>query len=132
MTCLTLICLCYWCWPRCWHKRCPKFSKWCKHYNSCTTITLKPRIVNSIHPSKEIIRCSGSRASHKVRNSLTDDAEATELVSLNTNVRNTAPSGKFWKCTEGLYWAEILRVVLVLFNWPRLKFLIFNCINDEY
>ena len=81
---LTLICLCYCCCSKCCHKRCPKFSKWWKDNNPCTTIIFKPKIINSIHSSRESVRCSGSRASTKVRRSLTDAAEANELASLNT------------------------------------------------
>jgi len=94
MTSLTLMCLCYCCCSRCCLRLCPKFSKWWKDNNPFTTIIFKPRIVNSIHSSRESVRCPGSRASNKVRHSLTDAAEATELVSLNTNVKCTAPSGK--------------------------------------
>jgi len=93
MTSLTLTCLCYCCCSKCCRKRCPKLSKWWKD-NPCTTIIYKPKIVNSIQSSRESVRRSGSRASNNVKHSLTDAAEATELVSLNTNVKTTAPSGK--------------------------------------
>ena len=36
------------------------------------------------------MRCSGSRASNKLGHALTDAAEATELVSLKTNVKTSA------------------------------------------
>ena len=57
-------------------------------------IVVKPKIVNSIHSSRESLRYSGSRASNKTRHSLSDAVEVTELVSLNTNVKNMTPSGK--------------------------------------
>jgi len=93
-TSLTLICLCCCCCSKCCRKRCPRFSKWWKDNNPCTTIIVKPRIVSSIHSSRESLRYSGSKASNKTRHSLSDAVEVTELVSLNTNVKNTAPSGK--------------------------------------
>jgi len=93
-TSLTLICLCYCCCSKCCRKRCHKFSNWWKDNSPCTAITFKPKIVNSIHSLRESVRCSGSRASNKVRHSLTDAAYATELVFLNTNVKTTVPSGK--------------------------------------
>ena len=93
-TSLTLIFLCCCCCSKCCRKRCPKFSKWWKDNNPCTMIVVKPKIVNSIHSSRESLRCSGSRASNRVRHSLTDAVETTELVSLNTNAKNLVPSGK--------------------------------------
>jgi len=54
----------------------------------------KPKVVNSIHSSKVSLRSSGSRASNKTRHLLTDAVEVTELVSLNTSVQYTVPSGK--------------------------------------
>ena len=93
-TSLTLICLCCCCCSKCCHKRCPRFSKWWKDNNPCTMIVVKPKTVNSIHLSRESLRYSGSRASNKTRHSLSDPLETTELVSLNTNVKNITPSGK--------------------------------------
>jgi len=92
-TSLILICLCYCCCSRCCPKRCPKFSKCWKDNNPCTTIISKPRIVNSIHSSRESVRCSQSTAKN-IRHLLTGAVEAIELVSLNTNVKATVPSGK--------------------------------------
>jgi len=57
-------------------------------------IAVKTNIVNSIHSSRESVRCSGSRASNKARHSLSDAVEATELVFLYTNVKKTVSSGK--------------------------------------
>jgi hypothetical protein len=93
-TSLTLICLCYCCCARCHRKQCPNFSKWWKDNNPCTTIVFRPKIVNSIHSSKESLRCSGSRPSNKSRHSLTDAVEAAELISLNTIAKSVVPSGK--------------------------------------
>jgi hypothetical protein len=86
--------LCCCCCSKCCCKRCPKFSKWWKDNNPCTMIVVKPKIVNSIHSSKESLRCSESRVSNRIRYSLADAAEVTELASLNTNVKNLVPSGK--------------------------------------
>ena len=87
-TSLTLICLCCCCCSKCCRKRCLKFSKWWKDNNPCTMIVVKPKIVNSIHSSRESLSCSVSRGSNKTRHSLSDAVEATELVSLNTDVKN--------------------------------------------
>ena len=106
-TSLTLICLSYCCCSRCCHRRCPKFSKWWEDNNPCTTIIFKPRIVNSVHPSSDSMRRSGSRAT-RVRYSLTDAAEATEPVCLDPNVKTAVPSGKRWKCAEGFVLARNL------------------------
>jgi len=62
---LTLICFCY--CSKCCRKRCPKFSKWWKDNNPCTTIAFKPKIVTSIHSSRESVRGSESRASGRSR-----------------------------------------------------------------
>jgi hypothetical protein len=51
---LTLICLFYCCCARCCGRRCLKFSKWWKDNNPCTMIVVKPKIVNSIHSSREL------------------------------------------------------------------------------
>jgi hypothetical protein len=64
---LTLICFCYCCCSKCCRIRCPKFSKWWKDNNPCTTIVFKPKIVTSIHSSRESVRGSESRASGRSR-----------------------------------------------------------------
>lgn len=93
-TSLNLICLCYFSLSKYCCKLCPKFSKRWKDNNPCTMNVDKPKVVNSIHSSKVSLRCSGSRASNKTRHLLTDAVEVTELVSLNTSVQYTVPSGK--------------------------------------
>ena len=60
-------------------------------------IVVKPTIVNSIHSSKESLKCSGSKVIVKPEYSLTDALEATELVSLNTDVKHTMPWDKRWR-----------------------------------
>ena len=81
---LTLICFCYCCFCKCCHKRCPKFSKWWKD-NPCTTVIFKPKIVTSIHSSTESVKSSESRPRGRTRQSLTEAAETSELVCLNTD-----------------------------------------------
>jgi len=90
---LTLICLCYCCCKKCCRRQCPKFSKWWKD-NPCTTIVFKPKIVTSIHSSKESVRCSESWASVKTRRSITDAANAAELVCLNAGAKCAMPTCK--------------------------------------
>jgi len=53
------------------------------------------------------MRYSGSRA-NRVRHSLTDAVEATELVYLDLNVKTTVRSGKRCKCAESFVLARIL------------------------
>jgi hypothetical protein len=89
---LTLICFCY--CSKCCRKRCPKFSKWWKDNNLCTTIVFKPKIVTSIRSSREFVKCSESRASARTRRSITKAAEAAELVCLNADNKSAMPTGK--------------------------------------
>lgn len=58
-------------------------------------IVVKPKTVNSVHSSKESLKCSRFKISK--RHFLTDALEATELVSLNTNAKKTMLSGKRWR-----------------------------------
>jgi len=88
-----LICFCYCCCSKCCRRRCLKFSKWWKDNNPCTFV-FKPKIVASIHSSKESVRCSECRASAKTRRSTTEIADAAELVCLNTDVKSAMPTGK--------------------------------------
>ena len=92
-TVLNLICFCYCCCSKCCHKRCPKFSKWWKD-NPCTTIIVKPKIVTSIHSSRESVKSIESRARGRIRRSLTEATETTELVCLNTDNKGAMPTGK--------------------------------------
>ena len=89
---LTLICFCY--CSKCSRKRCPKFSKWWIDNHPCTTIIFKPKVVTSIHSCRESVRGSESRASGRTRRSLTEDAEASELVCLNADNKGAVPIGK--------------------------------------
>jgi hypothetical protein len=72
----------------------PKLYKWWKDNNPCTTSVFKTEIVNSVHSSRESVRCSGTKTSDKIRHSFTDAVDATELFSLNTIVKNIEPTGK--------------------------------------
>ena len=89
---LTCFILFYCCCKRCL-KLCPNFSRWWKDNNPCTTIVFKPKIVNSIHSSRESLKHHNTRASEKSKNSQDEPVEATELVSLNpTNNRCCRPA----------------------------------------
>ena len=90
---LTLICFCY-CCSKCCRKRCPKFSKWWKDDNPCTTIVFKPKNGTSIHSSRESVRCSESRGSARIRRTITEAAEAAERVCLNADNKSAIPRSK--------------------------------------
>ena len=93
-TSLVMILLCYCCCCKCCKKRCPGFSRWWKDNNPCTTIIIKPKIINSLHSSRESLRNPSIRAM-SVRNPLQGDVvEETELVSLKTGIKQVMPSGK--------------------------------------
>jgi hypothetical protein len=87
-------------------------------------IVVKVKIVNSIHSSRESLRCSVSRVSNQIRHALTDAVEATELVSL-TQMLNT----QCLKAVVEYALAQILKVVLVRFNF-ELKVTLQNHINN--
>jgi len=92
-TSLVMIILCC-CCCKCCKRRFPNFSKWWKDNNPCTTIIIKPKIINSVHSSRESLRIPNTRAS-SLRKSLHEDAiEETELVSLKTCNKQIMPSGK--------------------------------------
>ena len=91
LTCFILFYCC--CCKRCL-KLCPNFSKWWKDNNPCTTIVFKPKIVNSIHSSRESLKHHNTRASEKRKNSQDEPVETTELVSLNPTNKQMLPSGK--------------------------------------
>jgi len=94
--CLTLICLCYFCCAWCCCKRCPKFSKWWNNHNPRTTIVVKPKVVNSIHSSRESLRCTGPRVGTKTRYWVNDAVELTKLDPLSTHATPALPAGKRW------------------------------------
>jgi hypothetical protein len=80
------------CCCKCCRKNCPNLSKWWKDNNPCTTIVFKPKIVNSVHSSRESLKYENSRPSAKSRISQSDAIEVTELVTLNP--KYTINSGK--------------------------------------
>ena len=91
---LTLVCFSYCCCCKCCQKLCSKLSRLWKDNNPCTTIIFKPKIVTSIHSSRECVRGSNSRAIGRTRRSITETAETSELVSLNANKNSILLSGK--------------------------------------
>lgn len=93
-TSLVTFILCYCCSCKCCKKRFPNFSKWWKDSNPCTTIVIKPKIVNSIHSSRESLRIPGTRMSSVRKPSQDDVMEETELVCLKTGNKHLTPSGK--------------------------------------
>jgi hypothetical protein len=91
---IVMIIFCYCCCCKCCKRNFPSFSKWLRDNNPCTTIIIKPKIVNSVHSSRESLRTPTARTLH-TRGSLQGDAlEETELVSLKTCSRHVVPSGK--------------------------------------
>jgi len=91
---IVMIVFCYCCCCKCCKRKCPNFFKWWKENNPCTTIIVKPMIVNSVNSSRESLRPSMSRSS-RVRESMQEDAiDETELVTLKTCSRQMVPSGK--------------------------------------
>jgi hypothetical protein len=91
---LLMVIFCYCCCcGKCCHKLCPTFQ------NGGTTILalplcLKPKIINSLHSSKESLKVPSSRVS--IRNELAqkDTIDSTELVALNKDTTVTITSGK--------------------------------------
>ena len=93
-TSFVMIVFCYCCCSKCCKRKFPGFFKWWKDNNPCTTIVIKPKIVNSVHSSREILRPPASRTC-RIRGSMQEDAlEETELVTLKTCGRQMVPSGK--------------------------------------
>jgi hypothetical protein len=83
---IVMILFCYCCCCKCCKRNFPNFFKWWRDTNPCTTIVIKPKIVNSVYSSNESLRTPTARIS-RVRGPLQDDAlEETELVSLRTLV----------------------------------------------
>jgi hypothetical protein len=93
-TSLVMIILCYCCCCKCCKRRCPNFFKWWKDNNPCTTIVIKPKIINSVHSSRESLRTPHSRAIDIKKPSLEEAIEETELISLKATNRHMTPSGK--------------------------------------
>jgi len=90
---VVMIIFCYCCCCRCCKRKYPLFFKWWKDNNPCTTIIIKPKIVNSMHSSRESLR--PVPRSNRLRGSVQEDAiDETELVTLRTCNRPVAPSGK--------------------------------------
>jgi len=90
---LVLMVLCYCCCCKCCKRRFPGFPKWWKDNNPCTTIIIKPKIINSIHSSRESLRTSNATSLTR-KPSQGDVMEETELVSLKTGIKQITPSGK--------------------------------------
>jgi hypothetical protein len=93
-TCLILILFCCCCCCKCFRRSCPNFFRWWKNNNPCTTIVFKPKIVNSVHSSRESLHFPSARSSIKHRRSQDDCPEMTELVLLTAGTKNTGASGK--------------------------------------
>jgi hypothetical protein len=90
---VVMIMFCYCCCCRCCKQKCPHFFKWWKDSNPCTTSIIKPKIVNSVHSSRESLR--STLRSNRLRGSVLEDAvDETELVTLRTCTKPVAPSGK--------------------------------------
>ena len=66
---IVMIIFCYCSGCKCCKRNFPNFSKWLRDTNHCTTIVIKPKIVNSAHSSNESLRTPTARTSH-VRGSL--------------------------------------------------------------
>jgi len=93
-TSFVMIILCYCCCCKCCKRRFPNFLKWWKDNNPCTTIIIKPKIINSVHSSRESLRIPNTRASSLRKPSQEDAIEENELVSLTACSKHVIPSGK--------------------------------------
>jgi ribosomal protein L10 len=93
-TSLVMILFCYCCCCKCCKRRFPNFSKWWKDNNPCTTIVIKPKIINSIHSSRESLRSPNTRTVNLRKLSQEDAIEETELLSLKPCGKLVIPSGK--------------------------------------
>jgi hypothetical protein len=92
-TSIVMVIFCYCCCCKCCRRNFPNLTKWWKDNNPCTTIVFKPKIINSLHSSRESLKYPSARASIKQRTSQGDAIEVTELVSLNTETK-VVPCGK--------------------------------------
>jgi len=52
-TSFVMIVFCYCCCCKCCKRKFPSFFKWWKDNNPCTTIVIKPKMVNSVHLSEK-------------------------------------------------------------------------------
>jgi hypothetical protein len=93
-TSLVMIILCFCCCCKCCKRKFPNFSKWWKDNNPCTTIVIKPKIINSVHSFREGLRIPNTRASSLQKASQGDAVEETELLSLKACNKQIIPSGK--------------------------------------
>ena len=93
-TSFVMIILGYCCCCKCCKRRFPNFSKWWKDNNPCTTITIKPKIINSVHSSRGSLRIPNTRASSLRKPSQEDAIEEAELVSLKACSKQIILSGK--------------------------------------
>jgi hypothetical protein len=57
-------------------------------------MVIKPKIINSVHSSRESLKTHHSRTIDIRRPSLEQAIEETELISLNATNRHMTPSGK--------------------------------------
>ena len=60
-TSFVMIVFCYCCCCKCCERKFLRVFKWWKDNNPCTTIVIKPKIVNSVHLSRESLRPPASR-----------------------------------------------------------------------
>ena len=91
---LAMIVFCYCCCCKCCKRSFPNFCKWWKDNSPCTTIVIKPKIINSIHSSQESLRFPNTRTGNVRKLSLEEAVEETELVSLRTGGKQLIHSGK--------------------------------------
>lgn len=93
-TSLVIMVLWYSCCCKCCERRFPGFSKCWKDNNPCTTIIMKPKLINSLHSSRESLRTSNTGSINARKPSQGDMIEETELVSLKTGINQITPSCK--------------------------------------
>jgi hypothetical protein len=93
-TSFVMIIFFYCCCCRCCKKKFPNFFKWWKDNNPCTTIIIKPKIINSVHSSRESLRIPSARSSIVRKPIQGDVIEETELMLLKTGDKQVMPTGK--------------------------------------
>ena len=94
ITGIVMFVFCYCCCCRCCRRACPKFFRWWKDNNLCTTIIIKRKIVNSVTSSRENLRTSTLRSSRLGESMQKDAVDETELVTWKTCSRQMVPTGK--------------------------------------